>query len=187
MKIILNPNTRSTYFIIGYNHWWSRYQIKYMYMFRKFRYVSYFIGITHILLSYIQYYSVLQFTREMPQINMSRSVLWPYIDDKSTNNYTIVTDMEGNIRIYGLPTNQWRLYCRRQRKYQLHSPYHDPRAVCLFWYCPPYQYIFCLLHWRPESDTHNIDTQNLLKESGIVIWTAILGLNKTLHTKKMLI
>ena len=120
----------------------------------------------------------------MPQINISRSVLWPYIDDKSTNNYTIITDMDGNIRIYGLPTDQWRLYSRRRLKYQLHGPYHDPMAVCLSWYCPPYQYILCLLHWRPESDTHNINTHNLLTESGNVIWTAILGLNKILHTNK---
>ena len=127
---------------------------------------------------------ILKFTREMPQINISRSVLWPYIDDKSTNNYTIITDMDGNIRIYGLPTDQWRLYCRRRLKYQLHGPYHDPMAICLSWYCPPYQYILCLLHWRPESDTHNINTHNLLTESGNVIWTAILGLNKILHTNK---
>jgi len=37
--------------------------------------------------------------------------------------YTIVTDMEGNIRIYRLPKD----------------PYHDPRPVCLSWYCTLYQ------------------------------------------------
>jgi len=40
-------------------------------------------------------------------------------------NYIIVTDMEGNIRIYRLPKSR--------------GPYHDPRAVCLSWYCTPYQ------------------------------------------------
>jgi len=39
--------------------------------------------------------------------------------------YIIVTDMEGNIRIYRLPKG-----C---------GPYHDPRAVCLSWYCTLYK------------------------------------------------
>ena len=98
---------------------------------------------------------ILKFTREMPQINISRSVLWPYIDDKSTNNYTIITDMDGNIRIYGLPTDQRRLYCRRRLKYQLHGPYHDPMAVCLSWYCPPFN-IYCVYCTEDQNLTHII-------------------------------
>jgi len=60
--------------------------------------------------------------------------------------YIIVTDMEGNIRIYRLPkgrgTDQWKWYCPswRQGQYHFHwSVPHDPRAVCLSWYCTPYQ------------------------------------------------
>jgi hypothetical protein len=42
----------------------------------------------------------------------------------------------------------------------------------------------CLLHWRPESDTHNINAQNFFKESRNLIGTAILGINTTLQTDK---
>jgi hypothetical protein len=52
-------------------------------------------------------------------------------------NYIIVTNMEGNIRIYrllkGRGTDQWK-WCDL-----FHGPYHDPRAVCISWYCPLYQ------------------------------------------------
>jgi len=62
------------------------------------------------------------------------------------------------------------------------GPYHDPMAVCLSWYCPPYQWLLCLLHWRPESDTDNINSQKFYKESWSLIGTAILRINKTLQT-----
>jgi len=42
----------------------------------------------------------------------------------------------------------------------------------------------CLLHWRPESDTHNINAEDIFKESRHLIGTAILGINKTLQTDK---
>ena len=44
---------------------------------------------------------------------------------------TIVTDIECNIRIDRLP-------CVVVRNIST-GPYHDPRAVCISWYCPPYQ------------------------------------------------
>jgi len=50
------------------------------------------------------------------------------------DTYIIVTDMEGNIRIYRLPkgrgTDQWKWYCPSRT---------TTRAVCLSWYCTPYQ------------------------------------------------
>jgi len=59
--------------------------------------------------------------------------------------YIIVTDMEGNMRIYRLPkshgTDHWKWYCPNQRrgKYRFHGPCHDTRAVCISLYCPLYQ------------------------------------------------
>lgn len=55
-------------------------------------------------------------------------------------NYIIVTNMEGNIRIYRLPkglgTDRWKWYypSRRRVKYHLHGPYHDPSLSCLWHY-----------------------------------------------------
>ena len=65
--------------------------------------------------------------------HISRNTIVPQIHTSWLNNYMIVTDMEGNIRIYRLPkgrvTDQWKWYClsRRREKYQFHGPYHDPR------------------------------------------------------------
>jgi hypothetical protein len=98
--------------------------------------------------------------------------------------------MDVNIRIYrlsnGRRTDQWKWYSRSRLKYQLYGPYHTPRTVCLSWYCPPYQYLLCLLHWGPESETHNIhvNAQEFFKESRNLIENTILGINKTLQTDK---
>ena len=89
-------------------------------------------------------------------------ILW-HKSIKKTTNYIIVTDMEGNIRIDRLPkgrgTDQWKWYCLSRNCPRVvvrtsgndiawacgsgniisTSPYHDPWAVCLSWYCPTYQ------------------------------------------------
>jgi len=79
--------------------------------------------------------------------------------------------MESNIRIDRLPKGRG---TDRETDISLASgsdniisagSYHDPRAVCLSWFLPPYQYLLCLLHCRPESDTHNINAQKSFKES----------------------
>ena len=43
----------------------------------------------------------------------------------------MVTDMVGNIRIYRLPLGGDKIFST--------GLYHDSWAVCISWYCPPYQ------------------------------------------------
>ena len=74
-------------------------------------------------------------------------------------NYIIVINMEGNSRIYRLPkgrgTDQWK-WCDL-----FHGSYHDPRAVCISWYCPLYQKLLCLLNWRHTNYYFFKETRNL--------------------------
>jgi hypothetical protein len=58
---------------------------------------------------------------------------------------TIVTDIEGNIRIYRLPSGRGTNHeidislASGSGKIIFTGPYHDPWAVCISRYCPPYQ------------------------------------------------
>ena len=80
-------------------------------------------------------------------------IFYPYNLGKPIFNYIIVTDtdMEGNIRIDRMPK------AGGEGNIISTGPYHDPRAVCLSWYCTQYQQLLCLLHRRPQSDTYNVN------------------------------
>ena len=110
------------------------------------------------------------------------------------NIYIIVTDMEGNIRMYRLPkgrgTDQWKWYrpIRRQGQYHFHWSVPRPKGslsiLMVILLSISVTIVFIALKTRIWHTIHN--AQNFFKESRSLIHfvgTAILGINKTLQTE----